>query len=151
MKAFFQYVGYIFRHKYYVFIECCKLGIWWRGITHDMSKFSPQEFFPYMQKFYGKKKGTGFKRAWQSHVNHNSHHWQFHVAIDGVDINGKPIFTPLEMPEVDAKECVADWLGMHKTIKSRHPLEWYNKNKDKILLHPSTRKLVEELLAKVQE
>lgn len=40
MKTF-KYLSYIIRHKWFVFIAACKLGIPWRGITHDLSKLMP--------------------------------------------------------------------------------------------------------------
>ena len=40
----FKHTKRILRHKYFVFKYCCKLGIPWQGITHDLSKFSPTEF-----------------------------------------------------------------------------------------------------------
>ena len=42
-----KYLCYVLRHKWYVFIECCKLGIPVRGLVHDLSKFRPSEWFPY--------------------------------------------------------------------------------------------------------
>ena len=53
MKKFFKYLKYVIRHKYFVFLESCKLGIPIRGFVHDTSKFFPDEFFPYMNHFYG--------------------------------------------------------------------------------------------------
>ena len=35
----------ICKHKYYVGKYCWKLGLYKQGIMHDMSKFSPVEFF----------------------------------------------------------------------------------------------------------
>lgn len=43
-----NYIGYlktVLIHKYYVFRYCCKAEIPLQGIIHDMSKFSPAEFF----------------------------------------------------------------------------------------------------------
>ena len=55
MNKYFKYFHYIIRHKWFVFLECYKEGIIWRGITHDLSKFLPSEFFPYANHFYGEK------------------------------------------------------------------------------------------------
>jgi len=33
------FLNYLIRHKWYVFVECCRYGVPWRGISHDMSKF----------------------------------------------------------------------------------------------------------------
>jgi hypothetical protein len=52
---FFKYLWYIIKHKWYVLIECWRRGLIWRGITHDLSKLRPSEFFPYMHYFYGQR------------------------------------------------------------------------------------------------
>lgn len=31
-------------HKYLVMQGCFKVGLYWQGIFHDMSKYSPSEF-----------------------------------------------------------------------------------------------------------
>jgi len=56
MKKYFEYLIYVLRHKWYVFIECCRVGIIWSGLTHDLSKFLPDEFIPYANYFYGNNK-----------------------------------------------------------------------------------------------
>jgi len=53
MSKYILYLKYIIRHKWYVGIECFKMGVYWRGITHDLSKFLPSEFIPYAKYFYG--------------------------------------------------------------------------------------------------
>jgi hypothetical protein len=48
-----KYLWSMMRHKWFVFIEACKLGIPWLGLIHDLSKFAPSEFIPYARYFYG--------------------------------------------------------------------------------------------------
>ena len=55
MMVYFKYLSYVLRHRWFVFIECCKLGIPWRGLVHDLSKFIPSEFIPYARYFYGRE------------------------------------------------------------------------------------------------
>ena len=50
---YYKYLQYVIKHKYYVMIECFKVGLYWRGLVHDMSKFRPSEFIPYARYFYG--------------------------------------------------------------------------------------------------
>lgn len=45
----------ILLHKFWVFVYCCKLGIPWQGITHDMSKFSWTEFSESVRYYQGGK------------------------------------------------------------------------------------------------
>jgi hypothetical protein len=53
MGIYWKYFKYVVKHKWYVFVACCKQGIIWRGIIHDMSKFLPSEFIPYARFFHG--------------------------------------------------------------------------------------------------
>jgi len=50
-KILMGYLSYILRHKWFVFVECLRLGIPWRGLVHDLSKLTPSEFGPYMRYF----------------------------------------------------------------------------------------------------
>ena len=43
----------ITRHKWVVFKLCCKVGIPWRGLVHDLSKYSPTEFFESVRYYVG--------------------------------------------------------------------------------------------------
>jgi hypothetical protein len=100
---YWKYLKYVIRHKWYVFIECCKLGIPVRGLLHDLSKLLPSEFFPYAQYFYGNNfpneqwhgdirlhipyKWTvdsvkeAFDLAWLKHQKRNLHHWQYWLLV----------------------------------------------------------------------
>ena len=49
-----KYFLYLIKHKWYVFIECCKVGIWWRGILHDLSCFLPSAFILSVKYWIGK-------------------------------------------------------------------------------------------------
>ena len=96
---YFKYLWYVIRHKWFVFLECCKLGIPWRGIVHDLHKFSPKEFGAYARYFYGDYRDESeirfvelpysqktkqsikcdFDLAWLHHQKHplGAHHWQY--------------------------------------------------------------------------
>ncbi|MCC7572207.1 MAG: hypothetical protein KO464_02315 [Candidatus Methanofastidiosum sp.] len=159
--AFFKYLLYLLRHKYYVFVECCKAGIPWRGFTHDFSKFLPSEFFPYMKHFYIRKnkviaggyikqadtvQDPAFDKAWQLHIKRNPHHWQYWVTTSEQGVARTPKVSP--MPDCYWKEMIADWRGAGRAQGyGDNTLEWYEKHKDSMLLHPETRGNVEaELL-----
>lgn len=114
-------VGHIKRiliHKYWVFHYCCKFRIIWRGITHDLSKFHPTEFFESV-KYYSKesspiprcKADKGYSLAWQHHKGHNDHHYEYWV--DNLDKGGVPIKIPFNC----ILEMLADWLAAGKAYK----------------------------------
>jgi hypothetical protein len=81
------------RHKWYVFKNCCKAGIPWQGIKHDLSKYSPIEFFESVKYYSGDrspidncKDANGVSYAWQHHKGRNDekkHTYQIHHARHG--------------------------------------------------------------------
>lgn len=83
-----KYLWQVLRHKWFVFLESCKLGIPWLGLIHDLSKFRPSEFFPYAHYFSGGKfpndgpHGIDFDYAWLNHQKRNKHHWQYWVLMN---------------------------------------------------------------------
>ena len=45
IKNTIKHFNLITRHKWEVFKLCCRIGIPWRGLLHDLSKYSPTEFW----------------------------------------------------------------------------------------------------------
>lgn len=165
MCKHWRYLKYVATHKWYVFLECWKLGIPWQGIIHDLSKFRPSEWFPYVEYFYGPKKpklmdthgearqvalNTGyyheigivaFDTAWLKHQHRNPHHWQYWVLSqddDGIKV--------LDMPDKYRKEMLADWRGAGKAQGKPDTAAWYKANKHKMKLSPKTRFWIESRL-----
>jgi len=128
------------------------MGLFWRGITHDLSKLLPSEFFPYANFFYtddedrGKEKiEKDFDIAWLLHQKRNPHHWQYWILNED---DGK--IKIMDMPEKYRKEMLCDWRGAGRAIKRRlitdETKEWYVINKDKMQLHPGVRRWIENKL-----
>lgn len=149
MKRHLNYLKYVLRHKWFVFVASRKTGSsLWLAAIHDMSKFSPSEWNPYAATFYkpdGSKQydeTDAFNIAWLRHQHRNPHHWQhWLLRMDRGDT------VAMEMPERYAREMVADWMGAGRAITGKWECaEWYAKNSGKIILHPNTRTLVERIL-----
>lgn len=51
---FFKHLNVVNKHRYKVFKLCCKAGIPFRGLMHDLSKYSPTEFWEGVKYFDGK-------------------------------------------------------------------------------------------------
>ena len=162
MKAHWQYFLYVIRHKYFVFLHCITLGVpVWRALVHDWTKFTPAEWGPYVHSFYnpdGSKRNTktdsgtldssrlayDFAFAWLHHQKTNAHHWQFWLLVNDEDGTAA-----LEMPETYVREMLADWAGAGQAITGKvDPAGWYRRNGEKMIFHPATRVLVEELLSR---
>lgn len=144
MKKYWQYFCYLLRHKWFVFVECARYGIYWRGLAHDMSKFLPAEFAPYARYYFGGRpigaaNQEKYNLAWNYHQKRNRHHQQFWFMISG---DRQIIF--FSMPDKYRKEMLADWRGAARAKKAAtSAAEWYLERRDRILLHPETRAWVE--------
>lgn len=142
-----QYFKYVMKHKWLVFLASIELGIPFRGLIHDLSKFSLSEWSAYVNKFYPKCKRTGmahlrtegaFGQAWAHHFHVNLHHWEAWI------IPGKE--ECLEIPEVFCKEMVADWNAMSRARGKTNCSGWYEGQKEIIKLHPTSRQYIEGLI-----
>ena len=146
MKRHWNYLKTVTKHRWFVFVECCKLGIPWRGFVHDLSKYDPCEWFPYVEQFSGgimsgrnkdgsydpTKRNDRFTMAWLHHQKVNKHHWQYWVLPQ--DDGG---FKVLDMPMKYRKEMLADWYGAGRAYTgTSNPLKWYQNNRSKMMLHP---------------
>ena len=146
MRAHLAYLRYVLRHKWFVFVGCKTLGVsLWQAVIHDWTKFTPAEWGPYVRQFYqadGTKRrvrdtngsydpnaqSEEFKRAWLHHQR-QPHHWQAWLSIgDGGGLE------PLAIPQKYVLEMVADW---------------YEKQKDKMILEEGTRRRIEQDIPKV--
>lgn len=148
MLRHWQYLKYVLRHKWFVFRACWDLGVpLWIAIVHDWDKFLPDEWIPYARTFYDKsgnkqyKEYPAFSTAWNAHQKRNKHHWQYWMLTWD---RGETECLP--MPDVYIREMVADWRGAGKALGKPNTCEWYYANRDKIQLHPASRKRVEELI-----
>lgn len=149
MNRHIAYLKYLLRHKWYVFKAGRMLGApLWRLFVHDMSKFLPSEWMPYARSFYAEdgskqyKPDLYFDNAWLGHQHRNKHHWQYWLLRED---SGKT--KALEMPFDYMIEMICDWAGAGKAITGKWEVcEWYEKNKDKIVLHGITHRQVNHWL-----
>ena len=103
-------------HRKWVRHYCFLAGIPWRGIKHDISKYSPTEFFESARYWDGKsspinraKEEQGVSYAWMHHKGHNSHHYEY--WMDNFDKGGVARL----IPKNDFVEMVCDMLGASYT------------------------------------
>lgn len=143
MTNYLKHLHTINKHKYHVFKVCYDLGIPWRGLVHDLSKYSFKEFVPYAKYFQPgsspagiAKKREGFFLAWNHHKGHNRHHPEWWMDI----IKGEICTICPEWDDV--LEMFADWIGAGIAYNPEHfdekePLRYFLNRKDLWLLHPT--------------
>ena len=153
MTNFTNHFKKICKHKYYVGKYCFIAGLPLRGITHDLSKFSPTEFIESIKYYQGDrspidayKEVNGYSKAWLHHKGRNSHHYEYYQ--DNFDKGGEA----LKMPFKDACELICDYLGagqayMGKDFSFQKEYQWWlNKKSKGIAMHPQTLRFVDYVL-----
>ena len=114
---------------------------------HDRSKKLPSEYEAYDAYFYGERDEAAFSYAWLRHIHLNPHHWQHWVLV-----NDEDGIVALEMPKEYVLEMIADWWSFSwRSGNLREVFGWYESHKDKMILHPNTRKLVESALGEIRD
>lgn len=141
----FKLIKRILTHKFWVAYYCFQIGLYWQGLTHDMSKFSWSEFAPALRYWDDKisslaneRKILGYSRTFLHHRGRNPHHYEY--WIHSLDEGG----IPCEMPKKYALELVCDYLAAARTYGSnpRDEFDWWIKNCDKLKIHPKTKKFI---------
>lgn len=153
MGAKWKHFKTVCKHKAVVFRECKACGIMWRGIVHDLSKFSRTEFSASAKHFQGnkspieaEKESDGYSVAWLHHKGHNKHHWEWWTDFDK---DGNVIAN--KIPSENVIEMVCDWIGAGMVYSGEkwseaEPLNYFNKVRAGRHFHPETEKLIVDLL-----
>ena len=87
---FFGHLTTVMKHRRMVIYHAFKVGIPMRGILHDLSKYSPSEFFCGV-KYYtdgsrspneAEREDKGYSAAWMHHKGRNKHHFEYWVDFN---------------------------------------------------------------------
>ncbi len=151
----------IYRHHALVRKYCFRLGLYWQGLTHDLSKFSPVEFWAGARYFQGdrspndaQRRRFGYSAAWLHHKGRNRHHFEYWTdyGMHGEGIVG------VEMPKRFLAEMFCDRVAASKVYrgdayKDEDPYNFFLRGKDhrRLLIHPSTSDELEKMLLVLKE
>jgi hypothetical protein len=151
----FEHLRTINVHRRLVRQGCFKVGLYYQGLTHDLSKYSPAEFIVGARYFQGfrspnnaEREDMGYSAAWLHHKGRNKHHYEY--WLDYSPEPGKGII-PARMPDKYIVEMFMDRIAASKTYNKekyndRMPLEYYCKGMPRVLMEEHTRKQLEVLL-----
>lgn len=143
-------------HKYLVMKGCFRVGLYYQGIMHDISKYSPTEFLVGAKYYQGnrspnnaEREEIGYSSSWLHHKGRNKHHYEYWIDYSSKNIPGG--MAPAPMPRRYVVEMLMDRIAACKVYNGvkytdKSPLEYYNLGKEKAPMHPKTRELLEKLL-----
>ena len=145
----------ITHHRHLVRKHCFRVGLYWQGLKHDLSKYSWTEFRSGIKYYQGTRSPNsrereliGYSLAWMHHKGRNKHHYEYWT-----DLNIKTkCYEPVHMPRKYFVEMVMDRISASRTYlgdkyTNQEPLNYYLKSKEKLwFVHPQTKKELEGLL-----
>lgn len=150
----------ITHHKLLVMQGCFRVGLYWQGIIHDLSKYSPVEFMVGARYYQGnmspnnaERKDRGYSSSWLHHKGRNKHHLEYWI-----DYAMKPNISMvgMRMPDRYVVEMFIDRVSASKNYQKeayRDDSAWnyYNRGKAHLVMHPEVRELLETLLIMLAE
>ncbi len=143
-------------HRYLVAKGCFRVGLYRQGLLHDLSKYSPSEFIAGVRYFQGdrspndaQREKIGYSAAWLHHKGRNRHHYEYWIDYSKQAPPGQMV--PVPMPDKYIAEMIMDRIAACKVYKGADytpdaPLAYYNKGRDRIPMHASTKKTLEHYL-----
>ena len=145
----------IHHHKMLVMRGCFRCGLYWQGLTHDLSKLSPWNSGPVPNIGRAPAAPTtpsARRKATLPHGLHhkgrNKHHLEYWIDYAP---NGDHAMAGMRMPNRYVAEMVCDRIAASKITKGASytdaaAWEYYEHSRDHYILHPETRKQLETCL-----
>ncbi len=154
---FFGHLSTVCHHKRLVARYCFKAGLYWQGLTHDLSKFSPTEFIPGVKYFLGNRSpnegeraAIGYSSAWMHHKGRNRHHIEYWTDYVGGKLQGVP------MPDRYVVEMFCDRVAASRTYQKAaytdaSAYNYYMRGHDHSMIHPDTEARLLRLLTVLKD
>ena len=158
-QRFFGHLKTVTKHRWWVCYYCFKAGIPWQGLVHDLSKFSPTEFWESVKYYQGFrspidycKEVNGWSKAWMHHKGRNRHHYEYWNDYNPKTKQIENVEMPLNyVIEMFCDRVAASKIYNGSNYKDRDSLDYFGRVKGKHRMHENTEKLLEELLTMLSE
>ncbi len=147
----------ITRHRHAVMKHCFKAGLIRQGFTHDLSKYSPAEFWSGAKYYQGnrspqakEREVLGYSPAWLHHKGRNKHHFEYWTDY----ADGKKVY--IKMPAKYFAEMICDRVAaskiyMKKNYNDSLPLNYLETRTDKEGMNSNTYKDLHMFLTILKE
>lgn len=149
-----QHFKTITRHRHLVMAGCFRVGLYWQGLTHDLSKYAPAEFWPGVRYFQGtrspnaaEREDKGYSEAWMHHKGRNRHHWEYWTDRRP----GTKQYAAVPMPRRYLAEMVMDRRAACIVYEGKNygpgsALAYYKRSTESGLMNAQTQRELEFLL-----
>lgn len=162
-KRFIGHLKTITQHKILVMKYCFRAGLYRQGLLHDLSKYTPSEFFAGVKYYQGyrspnnaQREAEGCSAAWLHHKGRNKHHFEYWIDYPDESKVRKIQLMGMPMPKKYVVEMFCDRIAASRTYKKeeyndRCALEYYLKGKGHYVMHPDAERLLYRLLSMLAE
>ncbi|MBR7122467.1 MAG: catalase [Oscillospiraceae bacterium] len=158
MKAW-QHFKTITRHRWLVCQGCFRVGLYWQGLVHDLSKYSPTEFLSGVRYYQGtrspntaEREEKGYSEAWIHHKGRNPHHYEYWTDLSLQTRCYEPVPVPRKyLVEMVMDRRAACMVYQGKNYKPGSALEYLNKSREQYLMHPKTKQELEFILTMLRD
>lgn len=152
----------ITKHRWAVRKHCFQVGLYWQGLIHDLSKYSPTEFCSGAKYFQGtrspnsrQREIVGYSEAWMHHKGRNKHHYEYWTDLSIVTRK----YQAFPMPRKYFVEMVMDRIAACKTYHGKNytdgdALEYLitsAEGRDTTMMHPRTKEELTYVLTMLKE
>lgn len=135
-----QHFKTITKHRWLVMLGCFRVGLYRQGLTHDLSKYSPTEFWTGARYYQGnrspnaaEREDKGYSEAWMHHKGRNRHHYEYWT-----DMNRETkCYEPVPMPRRYFVEMVMDRRAACMTYQGKayrddSALQYFERSRERI-------------------
>ena len=159
MRNVWKHFKTITHHRRLVRHGCFRVGLYWQGLTHDLSKYSPIEFWTGVRYYQGnrspntaEREAKGYSEAWMHHKGRNKHHFEYWTDINPATRR----YEPVEMPRKYLAEMVMDRIAASRTYRGRaytdgDPYAYFSRSKDVLTMHPETKRELDKVLRMLEK
>ena len=156
IKKLVCHFSLINKHRYNVFKLCIRAGIPFRGLVHDLSKYSPTEFLEGVKYYNGGyspihncKEENGYSKAWLHHKGRNKHHHEYWYDFSAPDKN--PIIPYKYTVEMICDNLAAGMTYQGKNWTKDYQLKYWNRVKNNIQINDKVADVLTEVLTEVSQ
>lgn len=154
-----QHFKTITYHRWLVREGCFRVGLYWQGLTHDLSKYSPAEFFSGVRYFQGtrspnsaEREANGYSQSWMHHKGRNRHHYEYWSDLSLETRR----YEYVPMPRKYLVEMVMDRRAACKVYQGKNyhlgsELEYLERSRERMFINQETLKQLNYILTMLKE
>ena len=156
---FWGHLKTVTHHRFLVMQGCFRVGLYYQGLTHDLSKFSPTEFREGIKYYQGtrspnarEREEKGYSLAWMHHKGRNRHHYEYWTDLSPQTLR----YEPVQMPRRYLVEMVMDRRAACMTYQGKNytdasPYIYFARSRERLMMHPETERQLAYLLEMLRD